>query len=140
MKAGDMKRRYKLKLQKNTTKQAILVAKPRMAQDMQNYNEAWIILEKENYLPVAVKLFDPTGNIETVYSFKDVKINPGKSLRDRLWAKEDPYNPDFKKMNYKKVLPQINEAVERDMRQARPAGEQSAPRTGVNPPRNTTVK
>ena len=52
---------------------------PMWQQDIANWSEAWIMLDLKTYLPTHVKLVDPTGNTETVYIFKKLKVNK-KSL------------------------------------------------------------
>jgi TIGR03009 family protein len=109
MKAADMKQRYKMTLmERESPKEVLIIARPLTSRDLQNYTEAWIILEKERYLPKFVKLFDPSGNLESVYQFLDVKVNERKFFV-APWADKDPYNPDLKKLGYKLVLPKINE-------------------------------
>ncbi|GAB4161435.1 MAG: hypothetical protein Tsb009_38690 [Planctomycetaceae bacterium] len=68
--------RYKLKLLKDTKTEVWLDVIPRWKQDMAQYKQATIILQKDNYyLPSAVKLIDPTENLETVYTFYKTSVN-----------------------------------------------------------------
>ncbi len=107
-----LKRRYLLKLQVNTDKQIMIAAKPRTAQDAQNYKEAKIILNPKTYLPSAIQLINPTGNSETVYVFKDLVINGRKSLNPFVGS---PFKPSL--FRYKPV--QINRATTKQGSQGR---------------------
>jgi TIGR03009 family protein len=102
MKADDAKRRFRIKLERETKDGAILVVFPRLDTDLRNYNEAWIILEKVNYLPTAVKMFDPSGNLETVYKFESVKINERAGWG--IFQEKDPFHPPLKSQGYKLAL------------------------------------
>lgn len=89
MPADKAKRRYFLKLLKITETQVLLEVKPRWRQDAANWREAKVILQKRNYLPSAVQLTDPAGNLVTVYTFSDLKVNQKPLLP---WQ-GDPFNP-----------------------------------------------
>ena len=102
MKAADAKRRFRMELKKDTKDEAVLIVFPRLPSDKKNYVEAWIILEKANYLPTAVKMFDPTGNLETVYMFKSVKINERSGWG--IFPEKDPFHPPLKSQGYKMAL------------------------------------
>lgn len=131
MKAEEAKQRYRIKLHSNAKDRAILVIFPRLPSDRQNYVEAWIILEKANYLPAAVKLYDPTGKLETVYKFQ-------ANINDRsVWTKlgevfgtrdKDPIHPDLR--GYKYVLPPAAADAEPPRKNA-----QGDPRPGATVPR-----
>jgi TIGR03009 family protein len=113
MKAEDTKRRFDLTLKSDSEKSAVIVAKPRFDSDRQNYKEAWIVLDKSRYLPSAVKLFDPSGNLETVYSFEIVYVNnPGVWTKiKKIFNDENPFKPDLIKQGYKNVIaPRVEEA------------------------------
>ena len=111
MKAEETKRRYKLELipTKNYEVHTLRVV-PRLRNDADNYQEAFVRLEKTRFLPTAVKLVDPTGNLETVYTFTIDGVNDvnnsnfitriGKGL---FGEDTDPFNPNLKK--YKRVMP-----------------------------------
>ena len=53
----------------------ILELLPRRQQDAANWTRAQVMLSKPDFLPVAVKLFAPGGQEETVYNFRDLKKN-----------------------------------------------------------------
>lgn len=97
MKADDAKRRYHITLKSNDpkTKVAVLVIVPRYESDRQNYQEAWVKLDTKTFLPLAVKLFDPSGSLETVYVFTGVKINPSNPVKEFFVG--DPYHPDLRR-------------------------------------------
>jgi TIGR03009 family protein len=135
MKAEEAKQRYLMTLKSNTKEQAVIGIIPRLDSDRQNYTEAIVILEKAHYLPTAVKLYDPSGNLETVYRFDNVKINQRGVLPTIFTG--DPWHP--KLTGLKRFIPPetADEPVKNEPRfnQAAPravvpAGNQSVPRTG----------
>lgn len=85
--------RYQLKIDKLVTEiingkkivtGVVLIIIPKLKADSVNYKQAKIFLDTQNfYLPKAVQLIDPTGNQETVYSFKDITVTKknGKVIR-----------------------------------------------------------
>jgi TIGR03009 family protein len=129
MKADEAKQRYRMVLRSNTDKGAMLIIRPRLQLDQQNYSEAWVMLEKPTYLPSAVKLFDPSGNLETVYKFEDVKVNNKKSFLGAIFAEKDPFHPDLRR--YKLFV-----AAEETEAPAR--APQGDPRLNLQPPRSGT--
>lgn len=112
MKADEARRRFRMTLKSNSKTAAFLIVNPRQQTDLQNYTEAWIMLEKANYLPTAVKLFDPSGTLETVYKFDGVKINDKGILRGVVGffggTEKDPFRPNLKSDGYKLVLPTMD--------------------------------
>lgn len=110
MKAEETKRRYKLELipTKNPEVHTLRI-EPRLRNDADNYKTAFIRLEKTRFLPTGVILIDPTGNLETRYTFTILGVNDvnnanfltriGKGL---FGEDADPFNPNLKK--YKRVL------------------------------------
>lgn len=111
MKAEETKRRYKLKLltTKNPNVHTLWV-EPRLRNDADNYKEAYIQLDKSSFLPTAVKLVDPAGNLETVYTFTILGVNDVNNanflvrIGKELFNEDaDPFNPNLKK--YKRVIP-----------------------------------
>jgi TIGR03009 family protein len=139
MKSDEAKQRYRMVLKSNTEKGAVLIIRPRTQLDLQNYSEAWVVLDKSTYLPSAVKLFDPSGNLETVYKFEEIKINKKNTFLGGiggLFAEKNPFQPDLRR--YKLfVAPEETEAPVRapqgdprlNVQQPRP-GAPAAPRTG----------
>ncbi|MAG92714.1 MAG: hypothetical protein CMJ48_03035 [Planctomycetaceae bacterium] len=119
-----LKRRYLLKLQVNNTERIIIAAKPRTAQDAQNYKEAQIILNPKTYLPSAIRLVNPTGNSETVYVFKDLVVNGRKSLNPFAGS---PFKPSL--FRYKQA--QINRTAAQQGSPGR-GPTRPAPRTAAN--------
>ena len=109
------KRRYELKLLKETETTVWLHVKPRLRIDAANWKEARVILNKSNrYLPTAVQLIDPSGNRETVYTFSNLKVNKRRGFFPQLG---NPFKP--KLFRYRVVLKEAKPAV-------RPAGGQIA--------------
>lgn len=103
--------RYQLALLNETPTKAQIKAVPNWQQDAANWKEAFIILDKRNYLPSAVKLIDPTGNSETVYVFESLepnkRENPFNVLLGRKW-----YAPSLDDYNITtKSSPPVNPGV-----------------------------
>lgn len=137
MKAADAKRRFKMTLSdKSTREKAFLIVEPRFASDQENYVKAYVMLERVNYLPTAVKMFDPSGSVETVYSFNDVKINDKKSFFD-IFEEKEPFHLDFKKMRYTLVLPPSEELEPPARAAANPAGKLPPNTRPIQQPSNT---
>ncbi len=133
LKAIDAQKRYELTLLSNGEKSARIQVVPRFQTDADNYKVAEIILDKGRYLPIAVKLVDPTGNLETVYKFDILDVN-NRSIRLKLptifGGDADPFRPDLKKKGYKMVLSAPEDS--RDPRRL-PANAQQPPRAAANP-------
>lgn len=126
MKAADAKRRFQITLQGNNDKQAMLIVIPRMESDRHNYSKAYVMLDKKTYLPSAVKLFDPSGGLETVYKFESVKANDpnyGSILPKIFGGEKDPF-----KLNLKSYTPVVR-APEETMSKAsgRPSNAPTTP-------------
>jgi TIGR03009 family protein len=108
MPAEKAKRRYVLTLLKQDENQIWLGVKPRWQQDAANWKEAKVILNRDTYLPSAVMLVDPTGNLETVYSFRKLEANyKGKrpGILQRIWPVKDPFKPDLDGYKLVKAAP-----------------------------------
>ncbi|MCC7420372.1 MAG: hypothetical protein IT428_08835 [Planctomycetaceae bacterium] len=103
MPAEKAKKRFALTLMSETASDVRLKAIPRWQSDFNNYREAEIILDKtaERYLPKAVRLIDPSGNLETVYTFRQIDVN--KPYKNWLGIGEDPLKPKIPK-DYKPVI------------------------------------
>jgi TIGR03009 family protein len=97
MKADQAKRRYRLSLNKSSSKAEIwLNVLPRWPKDSANWIKATVIIEAGTFKPRAVKLLDPTG-AESVHVFKNVEVNP-----KRGFFEGDPFKPNL--WNLKHVL------------------------------------
>jgi hypothetical protein len=106
MKAEQAKRRYTFELlpPKVTYPEAILLGvTPRLQKDSSNWCEAQVIINRETYLPIAVRLVAPGRNSETTHHFRGLTVN-GKASLMEFFGKRDPFNPDLR--NYKPVLSQ----------------------------------
>lgn len=105
MPAEKAKKRFALTLMGETETEVRLKAIPRWQSDFNNYREAEIILDKTagRYLPKAVRLIDPSGNLETVYTFRKIDVNKPLSLAGWLLGTEDPLKPKIPK-DYKPVI------------------------------------
>lgn len=96
--------RYKLKVLNENETTVMLLANPNWPRDRANWIEAKIILNKTIevggqtvYLPQAVQLTDPTRNSQTVYTFKNLKINAGEPIWKIRWRKW--YEPNLNGLN-----------------------------------------
>lgn len=80
MPAEKAKQRYELAFSslrpKNWPKHEIwLEVKPRLPRDAAEWSSSTVILDTRTYLPHYVKMIDPSGNIETVYTFENCEAN-----------------------------------------------------------------
>ncbi|MEO2018229.1 MAG: hypothetical protein ABGZ53_28080 [Fuerstiella sp.] len=72
-----------------------LSAKPKLRQDADNWKEAQIFLNTKTYLPDAVKLLDPAGTKQTVYTFRDMTVNK-KGWFGGLVPGQNPWDPKIR--------------------------------------------
>jgi TIGR03009 family protein len=100
MEADKAKMRYQLKLigdklNPNTRRREIEIqAFPRWATDGQNWHEARIILDHPTFLPLHVKLVDSGKTKETVFSFRNLKVNK-RNLGEIVFSKS-PFRPNLR--------------------------------------------
>ncbi|MFK7819178.1 MAG: PASTA domain-containing protein [Planctomycetaceae bacterium] len=98
MEAEKAKQRYQLKLisdkaNPSTGRREIQIqAFPRWATDGQNWHEARIILDHPTFLPLHVKLVDSGKTKETVFSFRNLKVNGRVGILDK-WMGNSPFKP-----------------------------------------------
>lgn len=118
------KRRYELELLKSTSAQVWLAVKPRWKQDAVNWREARVILDRKHYLPTAVQLVDPSGNLETVYTFSKMEVNKQQSLFT-LGRSRSPFSPDLPR-EYKIVRKQMTAPASRATPASRAVPRQTA--------------
>lgn len=99
LKANEAKQRYEFELDpENTNEEKIRVkVRPLLPQDLANYKEAEVVLDRVNCLPMAVKLTDPTGKSTDVYIFDKSKMVVNSSKWGRLFA-GDPLSIDFSRL------------------------------------------
>ena len=136
MKADKAHERFQITLVGKNQSAMFLRIVPRRKADKDNYEMAEIKLDRKSYLPIAVKLHDPTGNLETLYEFEILDMNKN-SLRAKLagvFGDSDPFRPDLIKKGYKPVLPPQEEGV------ARPVapGAKGSKNGGTAPRSNST--
>lgn len=95
MKAKVAKRRFQIEVAKETENSAVLI----IHAERENwfYHKAFVLLDKSLGVPTAVKFFDPSANMETVYTFDNIQINPAQIA-------DDVFRPDLKKSGYKLIL------------------------------------
>ena len=75
MSADELRRRYWLKITKETPGEIWLEAYPLQREDAANFRVAQLILNTESYLPRAIKLHDPNGKDSRVYTLHNLKAN-----------------------------------------------------------------
>jgi TIGR03009 family protein len=85
-------KRFWLFLKTHDAKTAHIVAYPKLAVNAQSYKYAEIILSKETFLPVAVKLRSPADNGSVMYVFEDV-------VQNRRWQLANPFAVNLDGMN-----------------------------------------
>ena len=78
---------------KDPASKVVLELLPRRQQDSKNWRKAQVMLSKPDFLPVAVKLFAPGGDMEIVYNFRGIKKNRAAIFSVFLG---DPFKPDLK--------------------------------------------
>lgn len=71
MSAAELRRRYWLKITKETPTQYWLEAYPLLREDAANFRVAQLLLDKETFLPIAIKLHDPNGKSSRVYNMRN---------------------------------------------------------------------
>ena len=73
---------------------------PKLRNDAANYQLATVILDLTTYLPTAVRMIDPMGTKETVYSFVALKANARANILPSLigLGEKDPFKPNLKGM------------------------------------------
>ena len=134
MKSEEAQKRFQITLRQNNSTSAVLRVVPRLQSDRDNYKEAYVILDKKTYLPKAVKMIDPSGNLETEYWFEIQDVN-NRSLKAKLagmFGDADPFHPDLMNKGYKLSLPTDAGNAIHTAGAKQPAG-QSAPRPTPNP-------
>lgn len=87
-----------------------LNVKPRWKQDASSWKVAKVILSSQNYLPKAVQMVDPSGNLETVYTFHDLKVNKPRSILP--WVDKDPFDPPVPR-GYKVVMTKVDNQIQK---------------------------
>ena len=75
---------------------------PRRQQDLQSWREAEVILNRKNYLPIAVKMVDPTGNRETVYRFDELEPNRPNNPIFEIFGRT-PFNIKLAMKGFKEI-------------------------------------
>lgn len=103
MPPAKAKMRYQLKLLADNENEAIIEVHPRWAVDARNWKFARVILKKDVYLPRAVQLIDPSGNLETTYTFGDFHVNEdGRNFIQKFFGQEaqNPFRPNLQAQGY----------------------------------------
>lgn len=139
MKAEEAKKRFVLSFadqddpKKNNEKEVWIVAKPRQVMDRDNFQEATIILDRERFLPRAVRLIDPSGNLETVYNFPLNELHVNKKELVPLIFRNSPFQP--KTAGYKIIRQDV--ASPQDPKSA-PRDNRGGTKSAVQPAKNET--
>ncbi|MDG2388519.1 MAG: PASTA domain-containing protein [Planctomycetaceae bacterium] len=95
--------RYHFELLPQTDQKMVwLKVLPKRKQDAANWREAEVILDRKRYLPVAVKLINPPGTTETVYSFKDLKDNENVFV-SKIFGRGNPFEISKVLNGYKEI-------------------------------------
>ncbi|MBD3673326.1 MAG: hypothetical protein HUJ26_07345 [Planctomycetaceae bacterium] len=95
--------RYDFTLLPQTNERSVwLKVLPRRKQDAVNWKEAEVILDRKTYLPIAVKLVNPAGTTETVYSFRDLKINE-HAIISNIFGRGNPFDIKRVLRGYKEI-------------------------------------
>ncbi len=144
MKAEEAKKRFEISFvaeddpKKNNKNVVWLTARPRQMADKENFQEATIILDRTRYLPHAVKLLDPSGNMETVYNFPANKLHINQTSMVPPIFRNDPFHPTlrgYKMVQQEVVDPRKMKSAQENAgngREIRQTGG-TAPKTAVGP-------
>lgn len=134
LKAVEAKQRYAFELNPKTNeKQIWLKVRPLLQQDLANYKSAEVILDRTNCLPIAVKLFDTTGNKEDVYYFPRDKMTVNRNGWV-TWLTGNPLKPDL--TDFKKLIQPENAAAPRGQQIAKPPVDRRSADVQTSSPRN----
>lgn len=139
MKAEEAKKRFELAFvnqddpKKNNQDVVWIKAKPRQVMDRDNFQEATIILDRKRFLPLAVRLIDPAGNLETVYTFSKKSLHVNATKLIPAIFRNDPFNPSTR--GYKVIHQVAGEA--RDPRSA-PRDNRGGTKSAIQPAKNET--
>ncbi|MEX0717395.1 MAG: PASTA domain-containing protein [Planctomycetaceae bacterium] len=135
------KQRYHLALlPKDNPQTCTIEARPRWKSDAEQYQKAFILLDKRTWLPIAVKLIDPAGTKETVYEFLNLEQPKeggfGAGIWKAIFGDEDPFFVDprkYKFVNKEVTLPENPQRQGDPRRTADPRDQQrqgALPREG----------
>ena len=86
--------RFSMELQQKPTPQnpfAKIQAKPRRSEDANAWKSAQIILDTNTGLPAHVRLVKPSGTLEEIYSFSELKVNARAGRIVELFGVGDPF-------------------------------------------------
>ncbi len=106
------KARYTLNLVAENEQYATIEAFPKWQIDAQNWQRAQIILDLKLYLPKAVQLVDPAGNLETVYTFDEMTVNAfNAGFLQKLFPEKNPFAPNQQGYQVTAHDPNVGEKV-----------------------------
>jgi hypothetical protein len=91
VRADDVKRRFNVSLIKNQGERMILKMKPRGEPESLDWYAIMVIWSREKRRVHAVKLIDPSQNLEIVYVVKNYLIDPPLDVHDVM----NPSYPDY---------------------------------------------
>ncbi len=94
--ARQLRRDWSFRLLRSTSDKIVIEALPRTSASKSTVRECWVVIDQKTWQTLAVKYFDPTGNLETVYTVKDREANPT--------LPETCFHPDLKSLGYKSVV------------------------------------
>jgi hypothetical protein len=95
IRADQVRKEWSLKYVRSKNDTVIITARPRTSALKNRCSECWIMIDAKTWQTVAVKLFDSSGNLETVYKVNERKMNP--TLPD------DCFTPQFESRGYRNV-------------------------------------
>lgn len=102
--AEKLSQRYYLRIvQQNDPGQIMLEAFPRLQRDAANFSRVFVMLDVKTLQPTAVKIFEPSGQSQTVYAFQ----NPLVNFKDPLiFLKGDPFFAKPPGLDWRRVVDQ----------------------------------
>ncbi len=83
MTAREARRRFDLRLYKESEKYAWLEIRPRAEQDKRQFRLVKVVLNKETYLPQAVLVVEPVGD-QYLYEITRIEVNPEPPVSEEV--------------------------------------------------------
>ena len=105
------KKRYAMKIERKDANSVVLMVTPLLQQDAANWRSAKVQLDLNEFLPRAVMLIDPAGNMETTYRFENLEINKKQNIFAKyLGVEENVFKPKFPDYRTNLIQPGDNAA------------------------------
>jgi TIGR03009 family protein len=88
------KARYRFSLGQRARQDAVWIeVRPKLEMDATEWARAYVLLNLKNYLPESVILWDPAATTQTIYYFRDFKLNQNSLLQQIFGT--NPFSPNL---------------------------------------------